>query len=83
MAMESARLARANQTYTWSKVPVNDILRTVYATTCEGPDSETTKRWVNGSFSEEQMIENARKIIAETLLKDNKGQEPALIMPEA
>merc|ERR1712046_109901 len=31
----------------------------------------------------QQMIENARKIIAETLLKDNEGTEPALIMPEA
>ena len=34
-------------------------------------------------LSQEQMIENARKIIAETLLKDNEANEPALIMPEA
>ena len=34
-------------------------------------------------LSQEQMIENARKIIAETLLKDNQGNEPALIMPDA
>lgn len=46
---------------------------------------EGTGRTARGEIemSEAEYVENARKIIAETLLKDNQGQEPALIMPQA
>ena len=53
----SAKLACKNQRDRWKDTPMDDVLREVYKSTCEGEESETRKQWVNGPFTEEEKIE--------------------------